>query len=60
MKKKIRSGICDPAYECFHTLDVLRPDAAFNDILCNIALKKYGHKYFDRDTKDRELMRQNM
>ena len=55
MKHKVKTGICEPSYECFHTLDVLGPDAALNDILCNVALKKYKHKFRDRGTQDREL-----
>ena len=55
MADRIRSGIVEPSYHCFHTMDVLRPDAALNDLLCRTALRKFGHKYWDRTTQDREL-----
>lgn len=55
MRERIRSGIVEPSYECFHTLDVLAPDAALGDILCVTAMKKFKHKYWDRTTHDREL-----
>ena len=55
MKERIRTGIVEPSYECFHTMDVLGPDAALNDLLCVTALNKFKHKYWDRTTFDREL-----
>eukprot|EP01084_Bolivina_argentea_P294841 507445_1 len=60
MTYKVKTGIVEPAYECFHTLDVLCPDAALNDILCTVALTKFKKKYYDRTTEDRELSLEKM